>query len=74
MLFRFSATLMGAAVAACTCSTVNSGLISVIRRPLSVTSRTHISVMILLTQWEAVSGRPATTKISEAPREVTPKS
>ena len=30
MLFRFSATLMGAAVAACTCSTVNSGLISVI--------------------------------------------
>ena len=67
MLFRFSATLMGAAVAACTCSTVNSGLISVIRRPLSVTSRTHISVMILLTQWEAVSGRRHFSKILGLP-------
>ena len=54
MDFRFSATVMGAAVAAFTCSTVNSGLISVMTRPFSVTSSTHISVMILLTQWEAV--------------------
>ena len=48
MLFRFSETVMGAAVAACTCSTVNSGLISVMSRPLSVTSSTHISVMIFV--------------------------
>ena len=67
MLFRFSETVMGAAVAACTCSTVNSGLISVMSRPLSVTSSTHISVMILLTQWEAVRGRRHFSKILGLP-------
>ncbi len=43
-----------ASVTAWTSSTVNSGLISVITRPLSVTSSTHISVMILVTQCTAV--------------------
>ena len=57
MDLRFSATVIGAAVAACTCSTENSGLISVIRSPFFVTSSTHISVMILVTQVSAVSGR-----------------
>lgn len=54
MGFRSGETIRVASVAACTCSTVNSGLISTSSRPLSVTLMTHISVMILVMQWTAV--------------------
>ncbi len=54
MSFTSGATVKSAAVAAFTSSTVNSGLISTMTRPSLVTSNTHISVMILVTQWTAV--------------------
>ncbi len=54
MGFRSGLMMRVASVAAWICSTVNSGLYSVSTRPLSVTSITPISVMILVMQCTAV--------------------
>ena len=56
-------TCIGQPVAAFTSSTENSGQISVITRPFSVTSSTHISVMILSTHFTPVNGRLQSDRI-----------
>ena len=52
--FRSGEMMRVASVAAWICSTVNSGLYSVRTRPLSVTTMTPISVMIMLVHLTAV--------------------
>ena len=67
MDLRLGLMMSVASVAACTCSTVNSGCISVRTMPSGVISMTPISVIIISTWPAAVRGRVHSFKILGAP-------